>query len=309
MEKVLRTWILDHMTANSLISPHQYGFLPHRSTTTQLRQAVEQWHDILDEGGELDVVYFDFAKAFDTVPHKRLLEKLSGYGISPRIIAWIQSYLSNRSQRVKVKGTTSEWHTVTSGIPQGSVLGPINFVLYINDLPASVLFADDTKLFKRITSQLDRLSLPEDIGSMDEWSETWLIKYQPPKCNTMSINSRGEDRPEASYSLGNTELNRVTSEKDLGVSIDNRLTFDEHITNVTNKANSIMGVIRRSFSHMDVPVFRQLFRSLVRPHLEYAQPVWSPYKRGQILQLEQVQRRATRLVPALKGLSYPDRLR
>jgi ribonuclease P/MRP protein subunit RPP40 len=226
-------------------------------------------------------------------------------------VEWIKAFLMSRRQRVSVKGHTSEWRRVTSGIPQGSVLGPILFVLYINDLPESVtskmfLFADDTKLYKQITKPEDRVALQGDVDGMEAWGNTWLMRYQPPKCKVLSISSSGDASPDAIYTLGGQELSRETSEKDIGVT---KLNFDSHVAATTAKANRIMGAIRRSYSHLDEYSFRFLFRGVVRPHLEYAQSVWQPYKRGQINQLEKVQRRASKLVPTLRELSYPDRLR
>ncbi len=314
LEKLIRTRILDHMMNNELLSDSQHGFLPGRSTTTQLLQVVDDWAATLDAGGELDVIYFDFAKAFDTVPHQRLLKKLESYGISASIVNWIRSYLSNRRHRVIVQGAPSDWHDVTSGIPQGSVLGPITFVIYINDLPAAVLsklllFADDTKLYRRITSHADRVILQGDVDSMFRWAATWLLNYSPGKCKFMSVSNSGEENPEATYSLGDTELNRVSSEKDIGVVVDSRLRFDEHINAAASKANRVMGVIRRSYTHLDEFTFRLLFVALVRPHLEFSQAAWKPFRRGPINKLEGVQRRASKLVPTLRDLSYPERLK
>jgi hypothetical protein len=314
LEKIVRTRILRHMTDNSLISERQHGFLPGRSTTTQLLQVFDSWSTILDEGGELDVIYFDFAKAFDTVPHQRLLRKLQCYGLSEQTINWIRAYLSERRHRVMVQGTPSEWHSVLSGVPQGSVLGPILFVLYINDLLEETesdmfLFADDTKLYRQIFSHEDRVVLQRDIDRMVAWCLLWLLHFNPGKCKAMGVNNTGAVLPEASYHIGDTVLDTVTSERDIGVLVDNQLHFDDHVKKTAAKANRIMGVIRRSYSHLDECSFRHLFRALVRPHLEFSQAAWQPYKRGQINKLESVQRRATKLVPSLRELSYPDRLR
>ena len=314
LEKIIRTRILDHMKANNFIADGQHGFLPGRSTTTQLLQVVEDWTAALDAGEEVDVIYFDFAKAFDTVPHRRLTKKLEGYGLSPTVVNWIKAYLSDRRHRVIVQGTPSDWQDVTSGIPQGSVLGPVMFVVYINDLPSWIqsrilLFADDTKLYRRITCPADRDALQEDVQSMDDWSETWLLKYSAPKCKSMTVSRSGEQNPEHIYTLRGTNLDQVATEKDIGVTFDSRLNFYEHANIAANRGNKIMGVIRRSYTHLDETTFRLLFVALVRPHLEYAQPVWQPYHRAQINQLEKVQRRATKLIPTLRNLSYPDRLK
>ena len=156
LESIVREKIIQHMRDNNLFGKHQYGFIDRRSTTLQLLYILDEWREILDDGGTVDVVYMDFMKAFDKVPHERLLAKLSAYGIGGDVLTWIRSFLLNRKQRVKVGEATSEWKEVTSGIPQGSVLGPILFVMYINDMPESLesnstvkMFADDSKLYKR----------------------------------------------------------------------------------------------------------------------------------------------------------------
>jgi hypothetical protein len=145
----------------------------------QLLVVLEEWSKCIDEGAALDIVYLDFAKAFDTVPHQRLLEKMRAYGIQGMILNWVSSFLSGRKQRVVVNGEKSAWADVLSGIPQGSVLGPILFILFINDLPDAVLgtvklFADDTKAFSRIESVQDSERLQEDLKRLCEWSKEWL---------------------------------------------------------------------------------------------------------------------------------------
>ena len=167
MESFIKDIVMKHLKSENLLSCKQYGFISGRSTTTQLLSYLDKCIETIVTGGVVDPIYFDFAKAFDTVPHRRLLGKLSCYGISGDIINWIKAFLLGRSQVVRVNGEKSEETAVLSGIPQGSVLGPLLFVVYINDLPESVksnifLFADDTKILKQITSKEDALDLQSD---------------------------------------------------------------------------------------------------------------------------------------------------
>lgn len=320
MEKVIRARIVDHMKQNTMFSKQQFGFMSGRSTVLQLLKVIEEWSEILDEGGTLDVVYMDFMKAFDTVPHRRLLNKIKSYGISDLFSNWINCFLSDRHQTVIVNGTASRSQQVTSGIPQGSVLGPLLFVIYINDLPDSVkspvfMFADDTKLYNRIRSEEDKNQLQIDLDALQLWSDTWLLKFHPEKCKVLSIYNRSQSKniAENDYYLYDNNhqkinLDHIDTEKDIGVLVDSMLTFSNHIHAQVNKANSIMGLIRRSYTYLDEVSFKSLFQALVRPHLEYAECVWNPYKQKDITLIENVQRRATKWVPTLKHLSYPERL-
>ena len=315
METLIRDSLVQFMNQNEYFSDRQYGFMKGRSTTLQLIRVMEIWTDVLDRGGCIDVVYCDFMKAFDKVPHNRLVQVLENYGVPDPVLRWIRCFLNNRSQRVMVNGKASEWYGVLSGIPQGSVLGPILFVIYINSLPEVVkssevfLFADDTKVFKEVQEERDCDQLQQDLEAMYKWTEKSLLKFHPEKCAVMRI---GTSELEArDYTMGplNTTIKQSTVERDIGVFIDNKLSFDEHISNKINKANSTMGIIRRTYDYLDKFSFLLLYKALVRPHLEYANQVWSPMLKRQEISIENVQRRATKLIPGLKDLTYEDRLR
>ena len=312
LESIFRDNIIEHMKSNNLFSKSQFGFIGGRSTVLQLLTVLDKWTEILDQGGIIDVIYMDFMKAFDKVPHRRLIEKIKSYGIGNHITNWIQSFLDGRRQRVCVNGNYSNWAPVTSGIPQGSVLGPLLFVLYINDLPTDIdsdifLFADDTKIFRKIENQDDSDNLQEDLTKLQEWSNKWLLKFHPDKCKVVDISIR--DRVHYSYFLDGIELEHSDVEKDLGVYIDKKLKFDSHISNKINKANNILGAIRRSFSYLDNTIMLRLYTSLIRPHLDYANPVWNPRYKKDISNIENVQKRATKMIPALRELPYKERLK
>jgi hypothetical protein len=315
MEGLIKDSMMEHMISNNLIAKEQHGFVKGRSCNTQLLESMEIWTDILDKHGCVDTIYFDFQKAFDTVPHQRLLKKLEAYGFRGNILNWIQAFLSGRRQQVSVNGTKSRWEQVASGVPQGSVLGPTLFVIYINDLPDHVqshikLFADDTKLFREVSTAEDCKLLQDDIDTMEIWANKWLLRFHPLKCKVLRL---GRRPPEFEYTMHGPNADKITlaetdSEKDLGVYIDNQLSFRTHIDEITSKANRIAGLIRRSFLCLDTESFPLLFRALVRPHLEYGNVIWSPRLVRDRNQLEGVQRRATRLVPGLKDLPYEERL-
>ena len=260
----------------------------------------------------MDCIYMDFQKAFDSVPHRRLIAKLKAYGIDKRVIEWVKDFLRDRKQRVVVNGAASQWKPVTSGVPQGSVLGPVLFVIYINDLPSSIqsdvyVFADDTKIFRIITEDPDRVQLQTDLDSVSTWSDTWLLRLNPEKCKHLSITKKGSSV--VNYKIGDLVVEEIQEEKDLGVTIDSTLEFQTHISDKVKKANSMLAIIKRTFLDLNKEVLLPLYKALVRSHLEFASSVWCPYKVKYIEKIESVQRRATKLVPGLKELSYEERLR
>lgn len=313
MEAFLKQKIMIHLTQNKLLTSKQYGFVNKRSTTTQLLHYLDSCTEDISNNKVVDIIYFDFAKAFDTVPHKRLLKKLQCYGVKGEILNWIEAFLTNRYQMVKVNEALSTKRKVRSGVPQGSVLGPLLFVIYINDLPEVArsmmyLFADDTKILSKIETMDDSKNLQSDIDALFLWSKDWLLKFHPDKCHVLTLGKFDHIPHAFPYCLGDDTLDHVFSEKDLGITIDSELTFEDHIMNQIKKANSIVGLIKRSFEYLTPQLFKQLFTSFVRPHLEYGQVIWSPKLRKHANIIENVQRRATKIVPACINLSYEARL-
>lgn len=315
MEKIVRDKVVTHMIANELFTPHQHGFISGRSTVTQLLETIEYWSESLDNGIGVDVAYLDFQKAFDSVPHQRLLRKVNSYGICGEVYNWIEAFLADRKQCVVVNGVKSEWSDVTSGIPQGSVLGPILFTIFINDMPGQTvcpikLFADDAKIYQRVESVEDCQQIQQDLNKLQEWANKWQLKFHPKKCTILRV---GTGHPEYKYYMmdGDTqvELSMTDCEKDLGVYVDDELKFEYHIETVVKKANQMTGLLWRTFEYMDATMFNTLYKSMIRSHLEYAAPVWSPYTWKMAEEIEKVQRRATKRVPGLADLSYEERLR
>jgi hypothetical protein len=277
---------------------------------------IDDWTDALDKGLTIETVYMDFQKAFDTVPHKRLMTKLEAHGIKDPILGWINSFLTERSQYVTVNGATSKSKPVLSGVPQGSVLGPILFVIYINDLPDNIksnifLFVDDTKLYNTIGNEKDREQLQKDLDQLQKWSNKWLLKFHPDKCKYMTVgNYTTENEGYHLYKDDGSKhyLEETNKEKDIGVTFDSKLTFEDHIIEKIKKANSMVGIIRRTFKYITPEIFSYLYKTLVRCHLDYAASVWSPQSVKLSDQIESVQRRATKTIPGFKDLTYEQRL-
>lgn len=317
LEAIIRESILDYMKDNKILSNKQFGFLGGRSTILQLLKVFDKWADVLDKGGIVDTVYFDFQKAFDTVPHERLLNVLQSYGLSNELVTWIKDFLVGRRQCVCVNGKKSDVFEVPSGVPQGSVLGPILFVIYINTMIEEAgdvdiwLYADDTKLFREIKDEnQDVIRLQNSIDTLHSWSDRSLLKFHPDKCEVMRMQSKlSRQKSHQEYSLDGEVLKNVSTVKDLGITFDSDLTFETHIRMKVNKANSLFGMVRRSFTYLDCEMFKRLFTSVVRPHLEYGACVWNPHQKGLIKLIEDVQRRATKTVPGLSTLTYQERLK
>ena len=310
MESIVRDYIVMHMSSNRIFADEQHGFVPNRECMTNLLLAMEEWTEAMESGYDIDIIYTDFAKAFDSVPHKRLAVKLKSLGINGEVLRWIEAFLSGRRHRVSIDGELSDWVYVKSGIPQGSVLGPILFVVFINDMPRVInncckLFADDAKIYSAIHSEDDTVSLQNDINSLVEWSTLWQLPFNIEKCKCMHV---GRKSTAHSYQMNDHILENVNEEKDLGVIIDNRLKFHTHTSAAIKKANSILGLIKRSFATLDEDILPLLFTSMVRPHLEYGNIIWGPHFVGDIKAVERVQKRATRMIPSLKNLSYRKRL-
>ena len=311
LESLIRDELLSHLADQDLLSSHQHGFRPRRSCSSQLLEVIDSWTRELEDANPVDVIYLDFQKAFDSVPHLRLLNKLQSYGVSGKLLAWIAAFLTNRKQQVVLDGCHSDWTDVVSGVPQGSVLGPLLFLVYVNDLPDVVhcdvkLFADDTKLFTKVQSYSDAARLQSDLESLLRWSNTWLMPFNQSKCKVLHF---GHANQEFSYSMDGAPLGSTSLEKDLGVHIDPELKFREHASSAVGKATQVLAVIRRSFALLDEDTLPMLFKTLVRPHLEYGNLIWGPFNRADQRRVERVQRRATRLVGNIRQRPYEERLR
>ena len=257
------------------------------------------------------MIYLDFQKAFDKVPHKRLMLKLRALGILDEIYCWIEDWLKDRKQRVILLGANSDWIGVKSGVPQGSVLGPLLFLIYINDIDEGVAsgllkFADDTKIFGVVANNEDIKKLQGDLINVCRWSKDWLMLFNVEKCKVMHI---GYNNKKVNYEMDGKNLEVVDEEKDLGVIMQNDLKWNSQCTKAVKTANRVLGMIRRSFSYLNKDIALHLYKTLVRPHLEYCVQAWRPYLKKDIELTEGVQRRATKLVPSMRNYSYEERLK
>ena len=245
------------------------------------------------------------------MPHQRLLLKLISHGITGGVVSWIDSWLRDRQQRVVLNGVESEWCDVYSGVPQESVLGSALFIIYINDFDNSILsnlskFADDAKLYRSVTSDYERGLLQADLDKLSVWSEEWQTLFNVEKCKVMHF---GRSNEKAAYKIGDSTLQVVNSEKDLGVMVQDDLKVSMQCAEVVNRANRILGMIKRTFESRSKDIILRLYKCLVRPHLDYCAQAWRPHLQKDIDILEKVQRRATRMIEGFSKMSYEDRLR
>ena len=311
LEYIIRDQIYQHLTTNDLLVHNQHGFTSGRSCTTQLLHAMDYWTSSLDNNIPVDILYLDFCKALDTVPHCLLFTKLAAYGIRGKLLDWIKSYLTNRQQKVVLNGASSDWLRVYSGVPQGSVLGPLLFNIYVNDIPSVVesqtlMFVDDTKIFRKIQSKSDFLQFQQDINNLFTWSVKWQLKFNISKYFILHL---GPDHSYGDYYLDGVQILPNTTVKDLGVTMDCYLKFHEHTNLTVTKANHVLGLIRKTFNCREPDMITKLFKSLIRPILEYGNLIWGPHYVADQQAIEGVQRRATKLISNISHCPYPERLK
>lgn len=311
MESIIRDRIMDHMVKHNLFTPHQHGFTAGRSCVTQLLTSLNDWTKSLERGHSVDIIYFDFAKAFDSVPHTRLLTKLESYGLTGNLLGWLKGFLVGRKQRVVINGETSTWCNVLSGVPQGSVLGPLLFNIYVNDIPIQVSscvlqFADDFKMYRVIHNAQDFQQLQDDINKLYEWANKWQLKFNISKCFLLHL---GPPHEFGEYNINGTTISSSDTIKDLGVLIDENLKFHSHTASVITRANRTLAIVHKTFNFTDNHMFLALYKSLIRPVIEYGNTIWGPHYALDQQNIEKIQRRATRALAGLQDISYTDRLR
>ena len=318
LESIIRDDVTQHLDRNRLIRNSQHGFRRGRSCASNLISFLERTTAAVDKGEAVDIVFLDFAKAFDKVPTKRLLKKVWAHGIRGRVYDWIKAWLEDRVQRVVLNGEASDWAAVLSGVPQGSVLGPLLFLIFINDLDeagsaAEIIrkFADDTKVAQPIRYRnggggSGQHKLQEALNGLVEWADQWGMSFNVLKCKVMHV---GRDNTRAAYFMGGQQLDTTEEERDLGVVMSNKLKPGPQCLKAAKTGQQVLGQILRAFHARDKKIYMQLYKTYVRPHLEFACPAWSPWTAADRDVLEKVQQRAVRQVSGMQGHTYEDKLR
>ncbi|BHF69458.1 hypothetical protein SprV_0301250300 [Sparganum proliferum] len=315
MEAIVKKATMEFLEQGHLLSDLQHGFRQNRSCLSSLLLSTEQWTRALDEDGRVDVIYTDFKKAFDSVPHKRLICKLSEIGIRGRLLTWITDFLTERSQTVCIEASTSTPTPVLSGVPQGIVLGPLLFLVYIKDCVddlgcSAILFADDVKLWRPIRSDADRYALQDSLNRLNSWSARWLLNFNVDKCVVLRLRTRRTSKEEDSfqYVLGGQPLSNVAEQKDLGVLMTSSLKPSSQCQRAAKSAIRMLFALRRGFVQIDKKLFGKTYGAFVRSHLEYAVQAWRPWLKKNYQRLERVQAMATKMVKNLHHLPYETRL-
>ena len=311
LESIIKDKIVAFLDVHNLIKETQHGFRKGRSCLTNLLEFLDFVTAGFDGRKQLDVSYLDFSKAFDKVPHKRLGLQLKSHGIKGNVLRWVQSWLMGRQQRVVINGFKSQWKEVTSGVPQGSVLGPLLFIIFVNKIEDGIdskvlKFADDIKMVRVIEGKRDQETFQDDLNGLVTWSENWQMKFNLSKCKIMHT---GRVRAQSVYKMEGQNLEKTEKERDLGVIFNSKLDVSDQVMEARKRALRMLGVIYRNVSYKSSEVIRKLYCAYVRPILEYCVQAWSPTLKKDCRLLERVQRRATKMVQNLSKLPYEERLR
>ena len=306
--KMLEHIILSHINQSLILSSQQHGFRQGLSCTTQLVTVVNDLMKANNEKQQVHAAILDFSKAFDRVSHSLLIKKLLKADVDNSIVFWIQNFLSNRCQRVVVDGLASRSLRVHSGVPQGSVLGPTLFLIYIDDIGSVLkhstirLFADDALLYANIESQQDRENFQADLTQLEHWATRSKMTFNVAKCQIIDFNFSSNTGISPDYQLYERLLEIVDHFKYLGVTINNTLNWDSHIDIICSKALRSLGMLKQVLFNAPEKVKRIAYLTICRPILEYACEVWDPFLVKHICQLENIQRKAVRFICGLKGI-------
>ncbi|KAL0881298.1 hypothetical protein ABMA27_001181 [Loxostege sticticalis] len=312
ISKVFEKIVYDQLynTVKNSFSDYQHGFLRKRSTVSNLVLLNDYVTHSMDNGRQVDVIYTDYSKAFDRIDHNLLLGKLQDIGIRGDLLRWFSSYISNRSQAVVIKNYISGWVSIPSGVPQGSLLGPLLFVIFVNDISSCLhssrllCFADDMKIYTSISSQDDAVALQADLSRLCDYCVSNKLDLNPSKCSVVTF-GRKRDTKLYTYSMKGQDLPRKTSVRDLGVIHDSKLIFEDHINSIVAKASRALGfVMRNSVSFNKVKTLKILYCTFVRSHLEYASQIWNPRYQTYIARLERIQEKFIKYLCFRTRVSY-----
>jgi hypothetical protein len=307
-ERLVFKRIYNFFLDNNFLSPFQSGFIPGDSPVNQLAFIYNSFCKAIDEGKEIRAIFFDISKAFDRVWHKGLLAKLKSAGITGNLLLWFSSYLTNRRQRVILPGTFSNWSNINAGVPQGSILGPLLFLVYINDIVSEIhcnirLFADDTSLFLTVDHpDTAAQHLNFDIQTITKWADTWLVSFNPSKTESVVVSRKINKPLHPPLIMFDEPISSVTSHKHLGVVLSDDCGWHSHIEYIKEKAWKRIHIMRKLKFTLDRKSLEMIYISFIRPILEYADVIWGNCSRGDKDDLEKIQNEAARIVTGASKL-------
>ena len=306
ISKVMERAVFSHMYNHlcNYITPHQSGFLPNHSTVTQLLEICHAISDALDNRKEVFFIFFDISKAFDRVWHRGLLLKLQQLGITGSVYDWIKSYLHNRSQQVVLRSEQSAPLSIKAGVPQGSVLGPLLFLVYINDLPTHItsnlkMFADDTSLFVASENlEQNIVQISKDLDEVTNWADRWLVDFNPAKTISLLI-SRLHTPANINLSMNNHPITKITAHKHLGVILNSRGNWTDHVNYIIENVNKKINMLKGVKYKINRKCLEIMYKSFIRPSLEYADIIWDNLLQNDIERLEKIQKQALRIITGI----------
>ena len=287
---------------NNTLTKYQSGFIRGDSTTNQLLYIYNDFCKAIDEGKEVRIVFCDISKAFDRVWHRGLLHKLYHIGIRDNILNWFKSYLSNRQQRVIFNNTNSSWMSISARVPQGSILGPLLFLIYINDIVKDIvsqirLFADDTSLYIVVDDPVQSsLTINNDLNTIHNWAESRLVDFNPNKTESLLLSRKNIKPYHPPVKMNNIEIQNVVDHKHLGITFSNDAKWNSHITLTVSKAWKRIGLLRSLKFLLNRSCLEKIYIAFIRPVLEYSDSVWDNCSQEQKLSIESIQTEAARIV-------------
>ena len=317
MESVIHDQLMTYLHDHNLLSKAQHGFLTRKSTGTNLLSCLHDWQFSLKNKSSIDIIYIDFKKAFDSLVHSKIIAKLSAYGIGYELLSWIQAFLTGRTQPVIIDNALSSYIDVSSGVVQGSVLGPLIFLLFIEDIvdclvsddvdPTSCcIFADDLKLYSSYNVNSDNSSLSNSLINIENSSKQWQLLINPDKCMLMHVGKRLQTSRE--YFIYNKLIPPSDVIRDLGIRYNSKLGFHDYIDEIVSKAFQRINLLFRSFISGNISILTRAFITYVRPLVEYCSYIWSPHQLYLIQKIERVHKYFTRRALHGTDLHYRERL-
>lgn len=313
-EKLIFKYLFNHLLDNNLLSPLQSGFIPGDSTVNQLTFLYNTFCEALDSGKEVRAVFCDISKAFDRVWHTGLLHKLKAAGVTGEVLSWFKNYLSDRKQRVVLPGASSEWTYIHAGVPQGSILGPLLFLLYINDIVTDIgsnvrLFADDTSLFIIVDDPVNAAScLNADLDKITQWATTWLVSFNPSKTESLLFSRKRNQDHHPPLIMQNVEINEVNYHKHLGLYLSSDCSWHQHIDYIKEKAWFRINIMRKLKYKLDRKSLETIYVTFIRPLLEYSDVIWDNCSTYEKCELDKIQNEAARIATGATKLISLNKL-